>query len=64
MKMRKNFKQDMLNVEMNYCIHHGFTPFYKNGKCKECVKYQRIYTRMQNRINNSSLNLGSPLIGR
>ena len=55
MKIRENFSQKMLSVRMNYCIHHGFVPFYKNGKCKECVKYQRIYTRIQNRINNSSL---------
>lgn len=53
--IRNNLMNNVIDVRMNYCIHHGFTAFYKNGKCKECVKYQRLQTRLYNR-KNSSLN--------
>jgi hypothetical protein len=44
-----------MNMELNilttstkgYCKYHGLTEFYKNRKCKECVKYSRLFKRMQ-----------------
>jgi hypothetical protein len=44
-----------MNIEMNnintikkgFCLYHGLTPFYKNNKCKECVKYTRMLKRLQ-----------------
>ena len=32
-----------------FCLHHGFTDFYKNGKCKLCVKYKRLETYYKNK---------------
>lgn len=32
-----------------FCLHHGLTDFYKNGKCKICVKYQRLESFYKNR---------------
>ena len=29
----------------DFCLVHGFTEFYKNGHCKECVKYKRYWKR-------------------
>lgn len=29
-------------IIMGFCLHHGITEFYKNGKCKECVKYDKL----------------------
>lgn len=37
-------------VKYGYCLTHGWTPFYKNGKCKECVKYKRLETFYRNRL--------------
>lgn len=39
----------MDNIYLKYCLYHGLTEHYKNGHCKECVKYQRIY-KMKNTI--------------
>lgn len=36
----------------NFCIYHGYTEFYKNGHCKECVKYNRIRVAKINKENN------------
>ena len=35
---------------MKNCLHHGFTEFYKNGHCKECVKYERLRKIQEKRI--------------
>lgn len=40
---------------MNYCLYHGLTEFYKNGKCKLCVKYQRLETLYKNKQKKESL---------
>ena len=24
-------------TKYGYCLTHGWTPFYKNGKCKDCA---------------------------
>lgn len=29
----------------DFCLVHGFTEFYKNGHCKECVKHKRYWKR-------------------
>lgn len=34
---------------IGYCLHHGLTKFYKNGKCKLCVQYQRLETLYKNK---------------
>ena len=34
--------ENRITIRMDYCICHGFTEFYKNGKCKECVKYSKL----------------------
>ena len=39
----------MEEIIKRFCLTHGFTEFYKNGKCKECVKYQRLETYYKNR---------------
>ena len=55
MEKKKN-DTDIIDIEIprpvDYvcCIHHGWTPCYKNGKCKECVKYQRFETLLKNRM--------------
>lgn len=40
---------------LKFCIHHGLTPHYKNGKCKLCVKYQRIETYYKNKKKKEEL---------
>lgn len=39
----------MDNIYLKFCLYHGETPHYKNGKCKLCVKYKRIETRRKNK---------------
>jgi hypothetical protein len=39
----------MDNIYLKFCLYHGVTPHYKNGKCKECVKYQRLEARRKNK---------------
>ena len=41
--------KQMDNIYLKNCLIHGLTPHYKNGKCKLCVKYQRIQTRIENK---------------
>lgn len=36
---------------INFCMYHGMTEFYKNGHCKECVKYKRLQTLNSNKEN-------------
>jgi len=45
------------NMYLRFCLVHGITPHYKNGKCKECVKYQRYEARKRNKEFNRLNNL-------
>lgn len=39
----------MDNIYLKYCLYHGLTPHYKNGHCKECIRYQKVY-KMKNTL--------------
>lgn len=39
------------------CLTHGYTEYYKNGKCKECVKYNAYWKRRYNREKYKDLNI-------
>ena len=39
----------MNNIYLKYCLYHGLTPHYKNGHCKECIRYQKVY-KMKNTL--------------
>ena len=39
------------NIYLKFCLYHGMTPHYKNGKCKECVKYSRIQNCLKTKEN-------------
>ena len=40
---------NFIETNKHFCLHHGLTDFYKNGKCKICVKYQRLEAFYKNR---------------
>lgn len=40
---------NFIEISRGVCLHHGLTDFYKNGKCKICVKYQRLEAFYKNR---------------
>ena len=40
---------NFITTSKHFCLHHGLTDFYKNGKCKICVKYQRLESFYKNR---------------
>jgi hypothetical protein len=51
--MSKNIKLKLYG----YCLTHGYTEVYKNGHCKECVKYQRYWKRRYTMKKYKSLNI-------
>ena len=55
--MSKNTKLIINEKPMGFCNYHGYTEFYKNGKCRECVKYQRYWKRRYNHKKYGNLNI-------
>lgn len=53
--MSKNKK-----IKLKYfgnCLSHGYTEFYKNGKCKECMKYDKYWKKRFNLDKYKDLNV-------
>lgn len=46
---------NFIDISKRFCLHHGLTEFYKNGKCKLCVKYQRMETFYKNQEKKNGL---------